>query len=206
MPNINDYVEQVGFGDGTNVTKFDGTGQVKREGSATQWDDIVGPVTGLKLSAVQGTVDFDWDENAIVFEANGSITDANDRVVWNIQKPHKAKVDSQLHFHIHYDQSDTTVRTMTLQYRVQGNGAIKTTSWTTITATTQASNHVFTYVSGTLNQILKFPSIDWSSVAISSTVQFRMTRTDSETGLMNVTFVDGHVEIDSDGSNSEWVK
>lgn len=203
---INDYAEQVGFGDGTNVTKFDESGQVKREGSATQWDDIVGPVTGLKLSAVTGTVSFDWDENAIVFDSDGVITDADDRVIWNIQKPHKAKADSELHFHIHYEQTDEVVRTMTLQYRIQGNSDIKTTSWTTISATTQASNHQFTYVSGTLNQILKFPSIDWSAVAISSTVQFRMTRTDSETGDIVVTFVDGHVEIDSDGSDTEWVK
>jgi len=77
---------------------------------------------------------------------------------------------------------------------------------TSLTTTTEAANEVFPYTSGTLNQIVKFPPIDWSGVGISSTVNFRLARTDSNAGDVYVTFVDGHVEIDSDGSNQEYVK
>lgn len=206
MPNINTFVKDTGFGDGTNVTKFDASGQRQAVGDATQWDDILGAVTGVKLYDTKGKVGMDFDEGSLVFEPSGSITTDADCVWFNIQKMHAIKTDSELRMHIHYTQTDTTERVFTLKYRIQENGGAKTTSWTTITTTTNATNNVFTYTSGSLNQIVKFPAIDWSSVGISSTVQFRLARTDSETGDVEATFIDGHVEIDSDGSNQEYVK
>ena len=206
MPNINEYVKNTGFGSGNNTTTFDTKGQMQHHGEATQWDDIVGDAFGRKLNSSTGKLDYDWSENNLKFQSGGDITKSADRLVWNVQKMHKVKTDSELRYHIHFEKSDNTVRTFTLQYRIQGNGEEKTTSWTTLTTTTEPVNEVFPYSGGTLNQIVKFPPIDWSDVILSSTVNFRLARTDSESGDVHVSFVDGHVEVDSDGSNEEWVK
>ena len=204
--NINTYAEESGFGSGTNRTKFNSSGEMSHEGTATQWDDILGAVTGVKLNDTKGTVGFDYNEGSLVFEPGGDITVDNDCVWFNIQKMHAVKTDSELRMHIHYTQTDTTERVFTLKYRVQPNGGTKTTTWTTTTATCNAASHVFPYTSGSINQIVQFPAIDWSAVGISSTVQFRLARTDSLTGNVEATFIDGHVELDSQGSNQEYVK
>lgn len=206
MPNINDYAESVGFGTGSDRTTFDQYGQMRRQGAATQFDDLEGSITGLKMNTNLGAVDFDWNENCFVFEGGGSITNANDRLIWNIQKLHKIKIDSNLHYHLHYRQPDDVVRTFTLQYRLQENGDATTTAWTTVNITTIPANHVFPYTSGEMNQILLVPAIDWSSLNISGIVNFRLTRTDSDNTDIKVLYIDGHVEIDSDGSNTEYTK
>ncbi len=204
--NINDYVKDTGFGSSINVTKFNSNGEMSHEGNATQWDDLLGAVTGLKLYDTRGKVGMNYDEGSLVFESGGSITTDNDCVWFNLQKMHAIKTDSELRMHIHYTQTDTTERVFTLKYRVQPNGGTKVTTWTTITATCNATNNVFTYTSGSLNQIVQFPAIDWSAVGISSTVQFKLARTDSLSGDVEATFIDGHVELDSQGSNQEYVK
>lgn len=206
MPNINDYAADTGFGSGLNRTKFDSSGQRQAIGDATQWDDLVGDAFGKKLNSTTGKLDYNWDENALKFQSGGDIATKADRLVWNVQKMHKVKEDSELRYHIHFEKENTTAYEFTLQYRIQGNGEAKTTAWTTLTTTTESANEVFPYTSGTLNQIVKFPAIDWSAVGISSTVNFRLARTDSKTGDVLATFIDGHIEIDSDGSNQEYVK
>lgn len=195
-----------GFGSGNNKTLFNIKGQRKATGEATQWDDLVGAVSGLKLTAVAGKATYSFSENVIVFNSGGDITNEADYVTWNIQKEHKVKENSVLKMHIHFEKEDTTVRTFKLWYRIQNNGGTKTTAWTELLANTENPAEVFVYVSGIQNQITRFTDIDWSAVGISSTVQFRMTRSDIEAGDVNVSFIDGHVEIDSDGSNDEYVK
>lgn len=203
---INEYAEGVGFGQGSNKTKMNSNGEIQLEGEASAWDDIIGSITGLKLPTVVGKVDYDFEENAITFQSGGDISNANDRVIWNIQKPHKTKTNSELRYHIHYIQPDTVERTFRLQYRRQGNGETTETAWTTIDTVTTASNHVFTYTSGNFNQILKFPAINWSGDGISTVYQFRLTRIDADATPLKVWFVDGHYEIDSIGSGEEYIK
>lgn len=170
------------------------------------WDDLANSLIGRRLTSNRGTVDYNYEENAIAFSANGDITNINDCVIWNLQKPHGARSDSTLNMHVHYEQVDANDREFTLWYRIQDNSQIKTTAWTEVIASTN-SNNVFDYVSGTLNQICSLSSIDWSVANLSSTVQFRMTRSDSVSGIVLVTFTDGHVAFDQDrGSRQEFVK
>lgn len=170
------------------------------------WDDLANSLIGRRLYSNSGTVDYDYENNAISFSANGDIDDINDCVIWNLQKPHGARDDSTLNMHMHYEQTDATAREFTLRYRIQDNATAKTTAWTTVVANTSVNN-VFPYTSGTLNQISTLEAIDWSTVGISSTVQFRMTRSDSVAGVVLVTFTDGHVAYDQDrGSREEFVK
>ena len=173
----------------------------------TRFDDILGAVTGVKLNDTRGTVGFDYDEGSLVFEPNGNINTNNDCVWFNFQKEHKVKEDSVLRMHIHYTQNDTVERTFLLKYRVQPNGGAKNNIWSATTAVTNEAHNVFPYTSGSVNQITQFAvDIDWSQVGISSTVQFRMTRIDANAGDVEVTFIDGHKEVDSDGSRLEYVK
>ena len=203
---MNGYMRETGFGGNDGRTRFNEKEQRKSIGGASQWDDIIGSALGSSLYSTAGKVDYDWNENALTFQSGGDISVTADRIIWNIQKLHKVKEDSMLHYHIHFDKDSSDVNEFILQYRIQENGGIKTTAWATLTATTIPSNEVFTYTSGTLNQIVQFDPIDWSNVGISSTVNFRLARTDSLVGDVLVTFIDGHIEIDSDGSNQEYVK
>ncbi len=200
--------KDTGFGAGDDRVKIDDLGQLKAEGDATQWDDLSGAITGLKLYDTKGKVGMDFDQNSLVFESGGSITTDADCVWFNLQKMHKIKIDSELRMHLHYTKTDTTEREFTLKYRIQPNGGAKVTTWTTITTTTNATNDVFPYTSGSINQIVQFLDyIDWSDSMISSTVQFKLARTDSESGDVEVTFIDGHYEADSFmGSNAEYSK
>ena len=194
------------FGSWHNATVFNAKGQRKAVGEATQWDDLVGPVSGLKMSSVAGKATYNFYENAIVFNSGGDIAAAEDFVTWNIQKEHKVKEDSVLKMHIHFEKEDAVARTFKLWYRIQANGEVKATAWIELLVTTDTPDEVFPYSSGTINQITRFADIDWSAVGISTTVQFRLTRSDIEAGDVKVTFIDGHVEIDSDGSNDEYIK
>lgn len=193
--------------DSGNYSKFDETtGSLSFHGTATVWDDLVGSLIGKRLSATTGKVDYDWSENAITFQSGGSISTEADIINFNFQYPHAAIEDGEMRLHVHWEQPDSTEREFTVKHRIQSNGEAKTTSWTTTVVTCNSTNNVFTYSSGTLNQITELVNVDMEDAGISATVQFQLARTDSETGDITVTFVDAHIELDSAGSETEYVK
>jgi len=196
---------EMGDKDGGNYTEVEADGTTQAKGDATCWDDVVISLIGRRLYTNQGTVDYNYSENAIVFSDGGDIDDDNDCVIWNLQLPHAAKIDSSCYPHIHFEQTSSDNVEFTVRYRIQDNGATKTTAWTTLTADV-ANDSVFEYTSGTLNQIMQLAAINLTGCAISSTIQFRMTRTDSEGGTVNVTFTDTHFEFDMLGSRQQYVK
>ena len=183
-------------------------GSFRKVGTSKVFEDIIGDVMSKRLLSATGRVDYDTNENAIKMQPGGDITNPDDRIPWNVQLPHGSVIGDNSFFkmHFHYWQADTTKRVLTLQYRIQNNGLAKDTIWKTLEVKTSNGYDVFTYSSGTVNQITTFAEIDISGCDISSTLQFRMARTDSETGDLNITFIDAHVGIDSDGSMSEWSK
>ena len=203
--NISDFFREEGVGTGENRTKIDENGVAYHSGSMVNWDDITGSLIGKSMSSVAGTVDYDWTENAIVFEPNGSIDNDADKIVFSFQYPHAAVVDGEMRLHIHWEQTDNINRQFTVKYRVQKNGAAKTTVWTTTTIDTSTNNKL-TYTSGTLNQITDLVVVDLTDKGLSTTVQFQMTRVDGEAADLLATFVDAHVAKDTDGSRQEFVK
>jgi len=169
------------------------------------WDDITGSLVASQLNSVAGKLDYDWEENTITMNSGGNPATAADRLIFNFQIPHSAAL-SEMRLHIHWEQPNATVRTFRTDYRIQNNGEAKATSWTTVTRSTGGSYDAFPYVSGTINQITKLAEIDLSGAEISSTLQFRLTRTDSNAGDIEASFIDAHVETDSFGSYFEYVK
>lgn len=196
---------KIGDIDNGNFFEIESDGTTAKRGEATVWDDVVNSLIGRRLYSNQGTIDYDYNENAILFSDDGNISNINDRVVFNLQYPHGAIANGTMNLHIHWTQEDTTDIGFTIQYRIQSNGNAKTTTWTTVTSSS-LTDSVFTYTSGILNQITNLAVIDMTGAGISATVQFRMTRSDSNGGTIMGTFVDAHVERDTEGSRQEFVK
>jgi len=199
-------------GDGTNRFSVTTDGTVRLSGNATAWKDMVGNLLGQRLNSTSGKVDYDWDDNCLTFNSGGSLAVAADRVQWNQQIDHQYKV-GEVTFkpHVHYFQAVSsgaiTPFVLSLQYRLQRNGSAKTTDWTTITCTS-GTDDIYDYSASeddTYCQIAVFDDIE-VECGLSDTLQFRMARTDSETGDMQVYFVDLHGEVDSFGSDTQYGK
>jgi hypothetical protein len=203
--NIQNLQTSLKFGSSESYFEIEVDGSITYKGDSTVWDDIVGSLIGQRLYSNAGTVDYNYEENCVVFQPGGDITDLADCLVFNYQYPHKAKDTGYLNLHFHWEQESTTNREITVWYRIQSNNNLKTEDWTEVIINTN-DNNIFEYSSGTLNQISALASIDMTGAGISATVQFRMTRSDSNSGNINVTFVDAHYEIDGPGSRQEYVK
>ncbi len=190
-----------------NYTEYDVYGVPRYKGNATLWVDMIADLFGKRLSSTAGKVDYDWDENAINFQSGGSISNIADRVQGNQEINHNFKVGTSITFkpHIHWFQGALTKYVLTAKYRLQRNGQVKTTDWITIIMTANDSSDIWTYSSGVLNQITRFPDIT-INCGISDTIQWQMARTDSLGGDMLVYFFDLHGEIDSLGSEEEISK
>lgn len=193
------------FGSQTSYTGFDEDGTMQAYGDATTWDDIVGSLVASQLNSVAGKLNYNWSNSSITMNPGGDPTNAADRLIFNYQIPHAAKL-SEMRLHIHWEQPNSTVRTFQVDYRIQTNGSAKTTTWTTVTRSTGGIYDAFTYTSGTLNQITRLAEVDLSGAALSATVQFRLTRTDNNAGDIEATFADAHVERDALGSRQEYIK
>ena len=171
----------------------------------TVWDDMVNSLIGRRLYSTAGKVDYNYDENGIDFSDGGSISSLNDRIIWNQQFPHAAKLDSIIKPHLHLVQANNNAVVFTMQYRIQQNGAATATSWTTMTANL-STDGLFPYVSGNLNQLLPLGDIDMTGYNVSATVEYRLARTDTTGGVALVNFADTHVEFDSAGSQALYTK
>jgi hypothetical protein len=197
----------------TGKTEINGKG-VRYTGTSTVWKDMILDLFGRQLLSSAGTVDYDFDENVILFQANGNIATANDRCGGNQEINHEFKVGTSITFkpHIHWWQQVTTgavvAHVFTLRWRLQRNGYAKATSWTTITATAGTADDIYDFKSqtnGLYNQLTRFDDIT-ITCGVSDTIQIQMTRSDANVGDIAVTFFDLHGEVDSDGSEEEISK
>lgn len=211
--NVNNGTGQVDI-DGTfsagnqttgDKTEIEADGTAEFLGDSTVWDDLVGSLIGRRLSSVAGKVDYNWAENTITMQPGGVITTTNDLIIFNYQYPHACITDGEMRLHIHWEQPNANQVEWTLDYRIQSNGSAKTTAWTRVTANS-TDDSVFTYVSGTLNQITELATIDMTGAGISATVQFRLARTDVTATDIEAVFVDAHVLRDTGGSRTEYTK
>jgi len=194
-------------GTAANNTQVEADGTLKFNGDATTWDDLTGSLIARRLDSTTGRLQYDFDENAIIMQDDGSITNSADTLIFNFQYPHAAKTDGEMRLHIHWEQTSTDDLEFTVQHRIQNNGAEKTTAWTTTVVSTN-TNNVFTFDGHTtLNQITSLVNVDMTGASISATVQFKVARTDDTGGddILAV-FVDAHVNFDTIGSRTEYAK
>lgn len=198
-----------------NYSEFLPDGTLKNRGESTVWKDMVMDLFGRRLTANQGTADYDFEEQCINFSANGDISDSDDRIGGNQEINHDMLVGNGVEFrlHIHWWQQVTnnTVATHTfdIEYRIQNNGFGKATAWEPLTITTGGASDVWDFTSevdGLYNQITKANVSIIADVDISDTIQLRLTRTDAVSGIVAVYFLDIHAKVDSQGSDDEIAK
>jgi hypothetical protein len=193
--------------EGENGTIVMPDGSLRAVGSAMVWDDIAGNLFGKSIYSPSGKIDYNWVENTITFQSAGSIKNLADRIQFNLQFPHATYFGpgSTVGLHIHWLQDSVVPRIFTIQYKIQRNGEAYETTWEEIIVDTNV-NPIYSYTSGTINQISELVEIDLLGYRLSDILQIRMARTDSEVGDCEVTFVDAHIMLDSDGSQDEYVK
>jgi hypothetical protein len=173
------------------------------------FDDLLGDITQVKTSGPG--VSLDTTESTIDFTTASNLSDY---VLVNYQLSHKWKAGSDIYPHIHWKQNSNTTPNFLIQYRWQRNSQAWTTAWTNLKCNTS----VFTYVSGSLNQIADSATITPpSGYSLSDIIQFRILRdnsntstlftgADAYTGDAEITGVDIHFEQDTLGSRSEYSK
>lgn len=209
-----------------NYVEIRTDGTVRLKGYATAYKDMLGDIFGRRLASSQGTVDYDYENNAIIFQPNGDINDANDRLGTNSQINHEFKVGLSQEFfpHIHWFQEvdytdpqnpvlDMTPYTWTIRYRLIRNGQgvnLTTPEWTLLTVVNSVSSNVFDASNADgkeyIAQITKITQRVQVDCGISDTFQFQITRSDSEIGNALVFFLDEHGEVDGFGSDEEISK
>lgn len=190
-----------------NYATFTENGELVLAGEASVWDDVTFPLIAQNIDSGVGTLEYNYANSSITADANGGIEDANDLVTLNCQIPHKAKLNGLAHFHIHWEQATAQAYTFDFKYRIQKQGQLKASSWST-PVTVGMSNNVFTYSTGTLNQITELLVLDLAAlgVGLSDIIQVQFTRSDGTAGDIEIVTADFHFEIDSLGSNEEYEK
>lgn len=203
-------IQTARVGDASGEVQLSADRGARLTGNSTCWKDMVLNVFGRRLYATTGKVDFDWEENAIIFQPGGNINTTADRVQGNFQIDHDMRVSSTgietitFYPHFHWLQfNDTMQATIVAEFRLLRNGIGSDGAWTSITVTTNDSSDTFPFnLDGELfmPQITSFPPISMVC-GVSDTFQAKVARTDSNSGDLLMYFLDAHGEVDSLGSD-----
>ncbi len=158
------------------------------------WEDLRFPAQALKLGATSKP-DYDFTNNGLLFPQN----DTSEIAYIIAQIPHAFMYGSSLKPHVHFIQTSSSLPTFKLAYRWYDLGQT-VPAFTTITSTTAA----FTYVSGSIHQLLMFPDITDATInGISSILDLQLWRDDNVvTGDVLVKEFDIHYRLDTLGSLS----
>lgn len=197
---------------GAKVYEVRTNGHYRSSGNA--WKDMIMDLFGKRLSSAAGKVSYDYDDNTVIFKANGNITNADDRVGGNQEINHEFLVGANITYkpHLHWFQQVTggvvVAHVFTARWRLQRNGQAKETAWNLITANAGTVKDVFDFSArpnGLYNQLTRFDDIT-VTCSISDTIQLQLTRSDANVGDIPVYFFDIHGRVDSDGSDMEVMK
>lgn len=177
---------------------YDGTGFF----SPPNWDDKNVSATRVRQGAT-GKPDFDETNIGLLFPQN----DATEIAYMTFQMSHSKILDTDIHFHIHYIQTEATQPTFKIDYKFYLNGAAVPGSWTTL-STADSSKGVFTYTSGSIMQIATFTAISPpANETVSANLDVKVYRNDNDlTGDSLVKYIDFHFQKNSNGSREEYAK
>jgi hypothetical protein len=166
-----------------------------------RWTDKSFPATQAKLG-ILNKPDFDFVNLGLLFPEN----DTSEKVYILDQMWHIKKLGTSLRLHIHFVQNSVNVPKFVCEYRFYNNGET-IPGWTTID-TDSGPGLVFTYTSGSIVNLARFPDIPSpSGENVSAILDLIIYRNDSNvTGDVLVKYIDYHFQVDSDGSRQEFVK
>jgi len=184
-----------------NGLVVEGDGTVRMDGTATVWDDLRVPFTQAK----QGSnlkPDFDPVNIGLLFPE-----DIESEIIYMVvQMPHKYKIGSNIHPHIHWQQTNANKPTWKMEYKWFNNGDAVPTNFTPIDT---GGAGVFSYSSGNMAQISSFPAIVGTGMGLSSVLLIKLYRanvTGDVAGDVLAFQFDIHYEIDTEGSRNEFDK
>jgi len=182
----------------------------------TYFDDLLAPLIGAKLESPSSHIVYDTTRHYIIFQKTSDWND--DWLSIAIQMPHRWKTGSVLYPHIHWIQQAAVMPNFIISWIWQVNGGQSPgTSWAHI----KHSANVFDWTTGNLNQITKFGTITPPvGAGLSDMLLIKIMRdVANESTLFSGAENDGttqdnaycasfdiHFEIDSAGSNTEYVK
>jgi len=183
-----------------------------RVDSPPSWEDMKFPFFGRRLDRTSGHLDYDLTELGVKFDSTSRYND-NDIIGLIAQVSHQWKIGTNFRPHIHWIQNQNKVPNIIIKYRLYDNGHA-VGSWQVV----KWSSLAFTYVSGSILQIIKFPEIDMSSIeGVSSFLDIKIYRdssdsaglfgsSDSYSGDVLLKEFDIHYQVDGNGSDQEYVK
>lgn len=190
-----------------NYSRFFNDGTLRYRGNATTWDDMVFPMSAYRLDSTAGKLQYNYTNNSITMQSGGTLGTAADTLIFTFQKLHKIKKSSHFKLHMHFEQPTGDKFEFDVQYRIEKNGNAKTSTWSTPVTVDTKNDAVYTYTSGTLIQIINIIDVDMSTMSISDILEVQFARSDSFSGSdIEAISIDAHVEMDSEGSEEEWVK
>ncbi len=182
----------------------------------TVWDDSKFPATGVRIDSSSTRYSYNVYNGTVVFNNNARYP--NEPISMMDQMPHKWKAGTSIRPHIHWFQQSANEPNWLILYKLLKKD-------TAITIETDFTNHIaltkshnaFTYVSGTLDQITAFPEIDMTGYALSDMIHYVLFRdttnasgefagADPSSQAEHLKEFDVHLEIDSLGSEEEFVK
>jgi hypothetical protein len=200
------------FGTPPNYSEFEADGTLVANGNATVWVDALGSIIGSRLESPASDIVQNTAEGSLTFETGCRYP--TDYVTYNLQFNHYRKLASAVEFHIHWWQTTGPMPNWLVAYRWQRNGQLKETTWTEMAW----DNNIFTWASGTLNQITELGNVVVpTGDGISDILQVRLYRdvtnvstlfsgVEAGTANSDVLYGDSHIENDTLGSRQEYVK
>lgn len=211
---LSDGEGKIQFGDVENgdYLEIDLTsGYLLLYGDATAFKDLLQSLVGQRLESPASDIVINPSEGSVTFQDDCTLSDY---VTMNVQLNHDWLIGSDIYPHLHWWQTSANVPNWLIQYRWQKQDGLKTTSWTNVAYL----ENIFTYSSGTLNQITTFGAVEAPvGAGLSDIVQFRLLRdTDNDSlqfddddplaGNADAVNFDIHYEVDSFGSDTEYGK
>lgn len=185
--NIEALVSPLDIGSASGRTNFATNGKQTLEEDAKVINLMPVLFIGASIQPPGNLVAYDYNENALVFQPSGDVTDPSDRIIAHfILYPNSGQVGNGVALILRFKQTNADNTEFTIQYRIQpdGGGAI-VTGWTTLSADVN-TNGVYTYTSGSIIQHIKFATISLAGVGNAPTMDIRLARSDAIAGNKSV--------------------
>lgn len=163
----------------------------------TVYDDLQMPLTTGKQGNLSKP-DFDYDNVGYLFPSNNT----DEKIYLIGQLSHKYKEGTDLQLHIHWSQSNSNNIKWFADYKFINVGDPVPDVWTTISGSTPSQP----YTGGTLHQLTSLGTINGEGKKISSILLIKIYRNDNYSGDVLAYQVDAHFQIDTIGSDDEYLK
>jgi hypothetical protein len=209
----NSGTTKIGDITGGNVTKIEADGSLSYDGSATRWDDLRVPVTSLKDKGLKLP---EW----AVFVNNGVSSEgvytfwfdksSEEELFFTVQMPHAWKEGSNIHPHVHWTSKTSGVGKVSWGLEYVWANVLGNFNNSTIILATETIDSA-TSVVAKKHYITDLGTINGTGKTLSSMLVCRIFRDaansndtfNDDVGMLQIDF---HYQIDSSGSNEEYVK